>query len=93
MIALILGLRATRAPRRTQRRAVVLLGVVVLQAVVGYVQYFTHVPAVLVGVHIAGATLATIATARLFFSTRERGPAPDAPALLGAEDRQTLIGL
>lgn len=93
VIALILGLRATRAPRRTQRRAIVLLGVVVLQAVVGYVQYFTHVPAVLVGVHIAGATLATVAAARLFFSTRERGPAPGAAALLGAEDRQTLIGL
>ncbi len=93
VIALILGLHATRAPQRTRRRAHLLLGVVVLQGVIGYVQYFTHVPAVLVGVHILGATLAVIATARLFFSTRERGPVPDAPALLAAADRQSLIGI
>lgn len=81
VIALILGFRATRATAPVRRRAEILLGVVVFQAVIGYVQYFTHVPAVLVGIHMFGATLATIATARLFFATRERGPAADERAL------------
>ncbi len=44
------------APRPLRHRGEILLGVLVAQAAVGYVQYFTGVPVVLVGVHIAGAT-------------------------------------
>lgn len=83
VVALILGMRATRAPAQVLRRSYVLIGVIVFQATIGYVQYFTHVPAVLVGIHMFGATLATIATARLFFATRERldaQPLVDTPA-------------
>ncbi|HVX42253.1 MAG TPA: COX15/CtaA family protein [Mycobacteriales bacterium] len=69
---LALGLRATGAPRPAVRRAYEVFVVMILQAVVGFVQYFTHVPEVLVGIHMFGATLATIATARLFFATRVR---------------------
>jgi cytochrome c oxidase assembly protein subunit 15 len=29
----------------------------VIQGVIGYTQYFTHLPAVLVGFHVVGATL------------------------------------
>jgi cytochrome c oxidase assembly protein subunit 15 len=76
LVALILGLKATRAGRPVIVRAYVLAGVVVLQAAIGYVQYFTHVPAVLVGCHMAGAALAVIATARLFFATRTRDALP-----------------
>ncbi len=78
LVALIFGLKATRAPAAVVRRAYVLGGVIVFQAVIGYVQYFTHVPAVLVGFHMLGAALAVIATARLFFATRDRGPLPEA---------------
>jgi len=49
-------LRRERAPEALMRRGEILLGVLVAQAAVGYVQYFTGVPVVLVGVHIAGAT-------------------------------------
>lgn len=77
-LALLLGFLATGAARAVRRRTVELIGVIVVQAAVGYVQYFTHLPAVLVGVHMAGATLATIATARLYFSTRARGTAAGA---------------
>jgi cytochrome c oxidase assembly protein subunit 15 len=42
--------RATRA-----RAAMVLIAVLAAQAAVGYTQYFTGVPALLVGVHVAGA--------------------------------------
>lgn len=41
----------------------------VLQAAIGYVQYFNDVPALLVGVHVAGATLVTWATAQLVLDT------------------------
>jgi cytochrome c oxidase assembly protein subunit 15 len=51
----VAGLLRTGAPPALVRRAEVLLAVLVAQAVVGYVQYFTDVPALLVGVHIAGA--------------------------------------
>jgi cytochrome c oxidase assembly protein subunit 15 len=47
------------------RRAEVLLMAIVAQAAVGYVQYFTELPAVLVGVHIAGATAVWITVLRL----------------------------
>lgn len=41
------------------------LFVAVSQAAIGYAQYFTGVPELLVGVHIAGATLLWVATLRL----------------------------
>jgi len=47
------------------RRSEVLLAVLVAQAALGYVQYFTGVPAVLVGFHIAGATAVWVAVLRL----------------------------
>ncbi len=60
LLALVLvtlwRLQRENAPARLLRRGEVLLGVLVAQAAVGYVQYFTGVPDVLVGVHIAGAT-------------------------------------
>ena len=46
------------------RRATVLLVVLVAQAGVGYVQYFTGVPPLLVGVHVAGAVGVWIAVLR-----------------------------
>ncbi|HEX2038224.1 MAG TPA: COX15/CtaA family protein [Acidimicrobiales bacterium] len=51
----VAGLVRSGAPVALVRRVEVLLAVLVAQAVVGYVQYFTDVPALLVGVHIAGA--------------------------------------
>jgi cytochrome c oxidase assembly protein subunit 15 len=58
------------APRALLKRAEILLAVIVAQAVVGYVQYFTRLPAVLVGVHIAGATAVWIATVHLNLGVR-----------------------
>ena len=46
------------------RRGQVLLAVLVAQAGVGYLQYFTGVPPLLVGIHIAGAAAAWIAALR-----------------------------
>ena len=49
-----------------------MLGVALAQGLIGYVQYFTGVPVLLVGAHIAGAALLWIAT--VFFWLNVRGP-------------------
>ena len=52
---LVLLLRALRSERPVYRCAAALVAVELAQGVIGYVQYFLHVPAALVGVHMAGA--------------------------------------
>lgn len=49
-------LRSEGAPTALVRRGKILVVVAVAQALVGWTQYLTGVPVVLVGVHIAGAT-------------------------------------
>ncbi len=58
-------LRRAGADPRILRRGEVLLAVVVAQGALGYIQYFTGVPALLVGFHIAGATAVWVAVLRL----------------------------
>ncbi len=57
-------LRGAGVDGRIIRRSEVLLAVLVAQGVLGYVQYFTGVPALLVGFHIAGATAVWVAVLR-----------------------------
>jgi cytochrome c oxidase assembly protein subunit 15 len=64
--------RLSHADPEVHRRAQQLLAVSVAQAVVGWTQYFTGVPALLVAVHIAGATLVWVALCRLVLSCRRR---------------------
>jgi len=45
-----------------------LLAAIIAQAAIGYIQYFSDVPALLVGFHVAGATLIWILTLRLRLS-------------------------
>jgi cytochrome c oxidase assembly protein subunit 15 len=66
-----------------ERKARVLLGVVAAQAAVGYTQYFTGVPVVLVGVHILGAVLVWISVLRVHLSLRAvEAPTPVAASAL-----------
>ncbi len=69
-------LRRDGAPPDLLRRGEILLAVLVAQAAVGYVQYFTGVPVLLVGVHILGATVLWATVVRFFlgFSTRQVDP-------------------
>jgi cytochrome c oxidase assembly protein subunit 15 len=71
-VALAIGLRYSAAPARVRRQAWIVVGGVILQAVIGYTQYFLHLPAGLVWVHVAGADLLWIAVLRLNLATRER---------------------
>jgi len=76
-IALLVALSATDSPGRVRRAARDLLVIVLLQGVIGYVQYFTHLPVIAVLLHMAGAVLITVYTARLVWSVR--GPASELP--------------
>jgi len=78
-VALVLGLRLSGAPPRAVRAGWIMLAALGSQGVIGYVQYFTHLPAGLVWVHVTGSVLVWIAVLRLFFAVRERRPQPAAP--------------
>lgn len=75
-------LRRSRAPGAVQRRGAVLLAVLAAQGAVGYAQYFTGVPPLLVGIHIAGAVAVWAAAVRfqlgLVGPEVAAGPAPPA---------------
>jgi heme a synthase len=73
--ALLFALHVTDSPGRARRGALILLGVELVQGVIGYVQYYLAVPALLVGLHVLGATLVWIATLRVVFLMRSRGTA------------------
>ena len=77
---LLVALRATDAPEATTRAASALLLAFLAQGLVGYVQYATSEPWVIVAVHVLGATLVWWTTVRLLLSTRSRGAAEVARA-------------
>jgi cytochrome c oxidase assembly protein subunit 15 len=79
VIALWFGLRATDAPPAPRRAATTLLGVVLVQGTIGYVQYFTGLPEIIVGAHLLGACLAWITALHLWLSSTVRAPGPRDP--------------
>ena len=72
-----------RAPASVLDRARLLLGAMVAQGVIGYTQYFSHLPALLVGVHEFGATVVWVAMLwfvdGLWHRAAEDAPAPASP--------------
>jgi heme a synthase len=73
MVALLLGLRLGHAPGAAVRLGWLLLGLIALQGVIGYTQYFTGLPAGLVWVHVAGSVAIWITALLLPYALRERG--------------------
>ena len=71
-VAAVLVLWTSGAPVLVRRAAVTLLAVELAQGVVGFVQYFTDLPVVLVTIHLLGAALLSAAMTWLLVSTRER---------------------
>jgi cytochrome c oxidase assembly protein subunit 15 len=57
LLVLLWVLWKTNAPAVVQRSGQVLLAAMVAQGIVGYTQFFTHLPAVLVGIHVFGASM------------------------------------
>jgi heme a synthase len=68
-VAAWFALRLTGA-RRTARAAAILVIVECSQALIGFVQYFTGLPIVLVGVHMLGACLVWVAALWLLTATK-----------------------
>ncbi|CAN5563797.1 COX15/CtaA family protein [soil metagenome] len=71
-VAAVLVLRTAGAPSVVRRAAVALLAVELGQGVVGFVQYFTDLPVVLVAFHLLGAALLSAAMTWLLVNVRER---------------------
>ncbi|MFE9121261.1 heme A synthase [Streptomyces sp. NPDC007172] len=76
-VALWFVLKAVDAPAGPRARARDLFLVLLGQGVIGYVQYFTKTPEILVGLHMFGSCLVWIAVLRVLLALRER---PDATA-------------
>ncbi|MFD7301639.1 heme A synthase [Streptomyces pharetrae] len=86
--ALWFVLKAVDAPKGPLDRTRDLFVILLLQGVVGYVQYFTDLPEVLVGAHMLGSCLVWIGTLRVLLALRER---PDAaPAALPEQPDRAL---
>ncbi|MFE2994006.1 heme A synthase [Nocardia sp. NPDC059246] len=81
LVGLACGLAAVGMNKTIRNRLILVIALVCSQALVGIVQYFTHVPAALVAVHVGGAAACTAATAALWAAMRTREPLPtSAPA-------------
>jgi cytochrome c oxidase assembly protein subunit 15 len=70
-VGLLFAVVAARLPRPARSAVVVLLLVEVAQAAVGFVQYFTHLPVALVGVHMLGAAVISATAAWALIKVRE----------------------
>jgi heme a synthase len=73
-IGLVVALHVVDVPERVRRAARILTMVLVAQAAVGYTQYFTHLPALLVEVHIVGATALVIGAVQTFLACTYHAP-------------------
>lgn len=77
VVAAWLALKAVGATRAANRAAL-LLGIALAQGLIGFVQYFTQLPVLLVGLHMAGACAVWLGTLALVWATRVRGEAVSA---------------
>lgn len=72
-VTVALLLRAFDGPPSLRRSTRDLLVVLLAQGALGYVQYATDLPEVLVGLHLLGSALVWIAVLRLLLALRDRG--------------------
>ena len=77
-IGLLFAVHAAGGTTEAKRAVAVLLGVELAQGTIGFVQYFTDLPEVLVGFHMLGAALvsAAVTWALLAVRTPTGGPTP-----------------
>ena len=69
-VGLVLLAWALHAAEPVRRAAVWLLGIELAQGVIGYTQYFLHVPPLLVGLHMLGACLVWVCALRVLLVAR-----------------------
>ncbi|MBD0420846.1 heme A synthase [Streptomyces sp. TRM S81-3] len=86
--ALWFVLKAVDAPKGPLSRTRDLFLVLLAQGVIGYVQYFTDLPEVLVGLHMLGSALVWIAVVLVLLSLRER---PEAKAAVPEPAAESVL--
>lgn len=74
VVSLAVALHAMDVPERVRKAARTLVAVLFFQGVIGYTQYFTHLPAALVELHDLGATLLVIGMTQLLLSLNHHPP-------------------
>ena len=74
VIAMLVAVRLSSVPVEVGRRTRMVLYVTLAQGALGYLQYFTGVPWVLVAFHVLGATLLWVSVLRVTYAIRTRGP-------------------
>ena len=72
-IGLLVAATVVHAPGSLARRTWILLGIALIQGVVGYTQYFTGLPELLVVIHVLGAIGVWIAALFVPYAIRRRG--------------------
>jgi cytochrome c oxidase assembly protein subunit 15 len=83
-VALFIGLWfSPGVPRAARRYGLIVMAGLGVQGIIGYVQYFSHLPAGLVWVHASLSVVLWVLVLRLYLSTRERVPAADAAGAPG----------
>lgn len=80
LVLMLVMLHRGGAPWASRRAAWLLVGVTLLQGVIGYVQYFTGLPEILVALHLLGAGLFTAGIASLASTFSTRFPVDGTPA-------------
>ncbi|MFB7777329.1 heme A synthase [Streptomyces bauhiniae] len=82
-------LKAVDAPKGPLSRTRDLFLILLAQGVIGYIQYFTHLPEALVALHMLGSCLMWIATLRVLLALRERA---DSPAEVPGPATEVTVG-
>jgi cytochrome c oxidase assembly protein subunit 15 len=93
-VGFVVGLHVADVPERVRRAGRILMIVMVAQAAVGYTQYFTHLPALLVEVHLLGATALVIGAVQTFLACTYHAPevVPAAPVVPEVSEAGVPIG-
>lgn len=72
LVAILVATKLVATSTRPTKAWLLVLAVTLLQGLIGYVQYFTGVPAALVEIHMLGASLLVVAVTWGVLSLRER---------------------
>lgn len=91
--ALWFVLKAVDAPAGPLARTRELFLILLAQGAIGYVQYFTDLPEILVGLHMFGSCVMWIWVLRVLLSLRERPVAADAAAVPAAQEPATSASI
>ncbi len=82
LIGVLIALYVTSSPDVVRQRAWYLVIIAAIQGTIGYTQWFTGLPVVLVAMHVAGAACLWVFLVRFMLSTRTRNAVDSEPALV-----------